>query len=161
MHLTHLLSQLTPIVTIYTHGDKALASTLESLLGKAENKPSTVKVDARPISRLVLHIEQEVSITIHFKDGSSATESFLGHAPVTKLNGPFAEQLGVDISPNGSEYIVNGPTNATNVEGVYATGDSISMLKVWPNAIASGAVTGAGVAVRLQERTWGLESIFE
>ena len=30
------------------------------------------------------------------------------------------------------------------------------MLKVWPSAVASGAVTTAGVAVGLQEERWGL-----
>jgi thioredoxin reductase len=160
MHLTHLLSQLTPEVTIYTHGNKDLAADLQARLAQSVGKASKVNVDNRRITRLELKSPQESTMQIHFDDETSTTECFLGHAAITTLNGSFAEQLGIDVSQSKAEYVVNGPTNMTNVEGVYAAGDATSMFKVWPNAVASGAVTAAGVAVRLQEEKWGLESIF-
>ncbi|KAL1604769.1 hypothetical protein SLS60_004309 [Paraconiothyrium brasiliense] len=161
LHLTHLLSQLTATVTIYTHGNTELAATLETQLDQSTNKTSSVKVDTRTISRLVLKSSTDTAIELQFTDGTIATEAFLGHAAITKLNAPFAEQLGIDVNPQTSaEYVVSGPTNKTNVKGVYAAGDAMSMFKVWPNASASGAVTAAGVAITLQEEKWALDPIF-
>jgi thioredoxin reductase len=160
LHLAHLLSQLTATVTIYTHGNTELVSTLEPLIAKATNKPSTVNIDQRTISRIALVSPGDTTVEIHFTDGTSTTEAFLGHAAMTKLNGPFAEQLGVDVAQTGAEYAITGPTNGTNVKGVFAAGDATAMLKVWPSAVASGAVAAAGAAVSLQEDTWGLDPIF-
>jgi thioredoxin reductase len=165
LHLTHLLLQLTPTVTIYTHGNPDLGTTLAPLLQEFKNEEgvSNVNIDNRTISRLVLSrkdAEDQVVIDVFFTDGTQTTEAFLGHAATTKLNDSFAEQLSIDVSPSGAEYTVNGPTNATVVKGIYAAGDATNMLKVWPNAVASGAVTAAGVAVSLQEEKWGLPPIF-
>jgi len=159
LHLTHLLSQLTSTVTIYTHGNTDLATDLRTRLVEL-TQPSSVNIDNRTITRLTLESPAQSTMQIHFADNTIATEDFIGHAAITRLNGPFADQLGIDVSPSGAEYLVSGPTNETNVKGVYAAGDTMTMLKVWPNAIASGSVTGAGVAIALQEEKWNLPSIF-
>jgi thioredoxin reductase len=161
LHLTHLVAQLRSVVTLYTHGNAELASQLQSLLSQSIEKPALVKVDSRRLARLSIKEACAKTVDITFADGTVCEESFLGHAPITKLNGPFAAQLNINVSRTGAEYIVSGPTNATNVKGVYAAGDSTNMLKVWPGAVASGAVTAAGVAIGLQEETWGFSSIFE
>ncbi len=160
LHLVHLLAQLTSMVTVYTHGNVDLESTLQVAFAQCNSYPATVRIDNRPIARFVLDSHQPKSIRICFSDETWVEEAFLGHAAVSKINGPFADQLGIDLSPSGAEYAVSGPTNATNVKGVYAAGDSMSMFKVWPNAIASGAVTASGVAITLQEERWGFDPIF-
>jgi thioredoxin reductase len=161
LHLTHLVSQLASTVTIYTHGNTELASKLEHLLERATDPPSKTNIDTRTIARLSLQSPNTPTVSILFTDGSTAVEAFLGHAAITKLNGPFAEQLGLDVNPQtGAEYMVSGPENRSSVMGVYAAGDAMNMLKVWPNAVASGSMTGASVAIRLQEERWGLDPIF-
>jgi thioredoxin reductase len=165
LHLTHLLLQLTPTVTIYTNGNPDLITAIEPQLKgfKKEDDISNVKIDDRTISRLAMSpqgAKDEVVIDLFFTDGTQTIEAFLGHAAMTKLNDHFAEQLSIDVSQSGAEYVVNGPTNVTGVKGIHAVGDAINMFKVWPNAVASGAVTAAGVAVSLQEEKWDLPPIF-
>lgn len=161
LHLSHLLSQLTATVTIYTHGNTDLEKTLEAQLAHSIESPPEPRIDSRTIQRIVLKSSVGAAIELQFTDGSTATEAFIGHAPITKINTPFSQQLGIELNVQTSaEYVVNGPTNMTNVKGVYAAGDAMSMFKVWPNASASGAVTGACVAITLQEEAWGLDSLF-
>jgi thioredoxin reductase len=160
--MTHLLAQLTSIVTIYTHGNTELASSLEKHLTQPINRLLSVKIDSRKISRLVLKSATDTLIELQFTDGTAALERFLGHAAITQLDTSFAEQLGIGVNTQTSaEYLVAGPENATNVKGVYAAGDAMTMFKVWPNATASGAVTAAGVGITLQEEDWKLDPIFE
>lgn len=157
-HMSHLSSQLASNVTIYTHGNEELAEQIEPSL---EGKPW--KADTRRIAKLALQSPREETATaveITFEDGSTATEAFLGHAPMTLVRGPFAEQLGLKLSPTGGEYETNGSFHATSVPGVYAAGDASLMFKVWPNAVATGAQAAAGVAVKLQEEKWDLAPIF-
>lgn len=154
-HLSHLTTQLASKVTIYTHGNEQLAKQIAPTL---EGKPW--KADTRKIAKLTLKSPEETTVEITFEDGSIATEAFIGHAPMTLVRGPFAEQLGLKVAPSGGEYETNGPFQATSVPGVYAAGDTIHMFKVWPNAVATGAQAAAGVAVKLQEEKWNLPSIF-
>lgn len=135
LHLTHLLLQLTPTVTIYIHGNFDLVTALEPQLKgfKNEDGISNVRIDDRTISRLSLSpqdAKDQVVINLFFTDGSHTTEAFLGHAAMTKLNDRFAKQLSIDVSQSGVEYAVNGPTNATSVKGIHAAGDAINTFKV-------------------------------
>ncbi|ETS86328.1 hypothetical protein PFICI_00156 [Pestalotiopsis fici W106-1] len=154
-HISHLTAQLASTVTIYTHGNEELAKQIAPML---EGKPW--KADTRKIAKFALKSPGDTTVEITFEDGTTATEAFIGHAPMTLVRGPFAEQLGLKLSPTGGEYETNGPFQATSVPGVYAAGDTIHMFKVWPNAVATGAQAAAGVAVKLQEEKWNLPSIF-
>ncbi|KAH8197402.1 hypothetical protein TruAng_008425 [Truncatella angustata] len=154
-HMSHLTTQLASNVTIYTHGNEELANQIAPTL---EGKPW--KADTRKIAKLALKSPEETTVEITFEDGSTATEAFLGHAPMTLVRGPFAEQLGLKLSSTGGEYETSGPFQATSEPGVYAAGDTIHMFKVWPNAVATGAQAAAGVAVKLQEERWNLPPIF-
>lgn len=152
-----MAAQLTQFVTIYTNGNTSLAASLTS---KPLQDVGSVKIDNRTITRLDLESPTATTVNIYFTDGSVKSEEFIGHAPYTQVNGPFAEQLGIELTEGGSAYKVSGLANATNVKGVYAAGDVVNVFKVWPNAIATGATTAAGVAVVLQEESWGLDSVF-
>ncbi|CAJ2504432.1 Uu.00g118260.m01.CDS01 [Anthostomella pinea] len=154
-HISHLATQLANSVTIYTHGNEELAATLAPTL---EGKPW--KTDTRKIAKLALKSPGGTAVEITFEDGSTATEAFIGHSPMARVRGPFAEQLGLKLSQSGGEYEVFGPFNRTSVKGVFAAGDTVNMFKVWSNAVASGAQTASGVAVNLQEEKWNLPPIF-
>ncbi|MCJ1380214.1 hypothetical protein MMC17_003317 [Xylographa soralifera] len=170
VHMAHMAAQLAPQrVTIYTHGDPALAAAIIAASGP---HPGWM-TDARAIARLELldgsgdEAEgedgsgdgKEGGIVIVFADGSRVTEGFLAHSPLTAVRGPWAEQLGCGRTRAG-DWEVRGMFGETGVAGVYAAGDCMTPLKVAANAVASGATAGAGVAVRLQEERWGLEPLF-
>lgn len=118
------------------------------------------KADTRKIAKLALKSLEGTVVEITFEDGSTVTETFIGHSPITSIRGPFAEQLGIKLSQSRGEYETSPPFNATSVKGVYATGDTVNMFKAWPNAVASGAQTASGVAVKLQEEKWNLPPLF-
>lgn len=54
----------------------------------------------RVIRRLEKGPKRE-EVIVHFQDGSQETEGFLGHKPKCQLKGPFAQQLGLDMTPMG------------------------------------------------------------
>ncbi|KAI1823895.1 FAD/NAD(P)-binding domain-containing protein [Xylaria intraflava] len=155
-HMAHMAAQLVKVVTIYTNGNEQLASELmESLKGDDQ-----YRVDHRAISQLSLNDTSEDKIIIRFKDDSDDKyEAFLAHSPRTRVKGPFAEQLGLELTETG-EYVVSPPFNETTVGGVFAAGDCTTMFKVATNAVASGGMTGAGVSARLQEERMGTKPVF-
>ncbi|KAI1170434.1 thioredoxin reductase [Nemania sp. FL0916] len=157
-HLSHLGNQLAASVTVYTNGSEELAATVKPTF---EGKPW--KLDTRKIAKLALRAQDahDTAVKITFEDGETVTEDFVGHAPMTIVRGPFAEQLGLKLSAiGGGEYETRPPFFATEVKGVYAAGDVVTPFKVWPNASASGAQAAAGVAVALQEQKWNLPPLF-
>lgn len=71
------------------------------------------------------------------------------HAPALEINGPFAADLGVTLTPQG-HIDAQPPFNSTNVPGVYAAGDCATMIKAVPTATMMGACVGTGLAHALQ-----------
>ncbi|KAI1120228.1 putative thioredoxin reductase glit-like protein [Nemania abortiva] len=146
LHLARAAKQLADKVTIYTGGASDLASALSAAL--KDDEKTAISTDARPITRLVKENEG-TDVTVHFADGSSAREVFLVHRPKTELNGPFAQQLALELTPNG-DIQTTPPFGETSVPGVFAAGDCASMGKIVANAISTGAFSGAGVTAKLQ-----------
>ncbi|KAJ8067653.1 hypothetical protein OCU04_003261 [Sclerotinia nivalis] len=102
-------AQLSDEVTLYTHGDDDIAAQL-SPLAKAP-----FKIDTRKIKRLVDNGRS--SVTIQFTDGSVKEEAFLVHNTKTTVQGPFIEQLGLDVNPTG-DILAPPPFHQTSVRGV-------------------------------------------
>ncbi|KAI1176311.1 putative thioredoxin reductase glit-like protein [Nemania sp. FL0916] len=147
LHLARAAKQLADKVTIYTGGSSELASAVSAALKDSEK--STIVTDARPIAKLVKE-KEGTDVTIHFGDGSgSAREGFLVHRPKTELNGPFAQQLALELTPGG-DIQTTPPFGETSVPGVFAAGDCASAGKIVANALSTGAFSGAGVAAKLQ-----------
>ncbi|TVY91135.1 Thioredoxin reductase [Lachnellula willkommii] len=155
VHIAHMAAQLTTEITIYTNGSEDLA---KEIMANSGPHP-TWKTDPRAIQSLRRHSETGSGIDVIFEDGASVTEGFISHMPSTRARGLFAEQLGLEVGPSG-DYVVTAPMTATNVGGVYAAGDCMSFSKVATNAIFNGALTGATVAIKLQEEKFGLTPIF-
>ncbi|CAG8972409.1 hypothetical protein HYALB_00007163 [Hymenoscyphus albidus] len=131
VHMAHLSAQHAPNqVTIYTNGSPSLSKEIKQISGSSPGW----KTDDRVIKSLEMHPDSNYGIDIKFEDGSQATEAFLAHSPFTVPRGPFKEQLGIQLGPTG-DYAVDGPSNETNVKGVFAAGDCMTMFKVATNAI--------------------------
>ncbi|KAF5622390.1 uncharacterized protein FTJAE_10926 [Fusarium tjaetaba] len=137
--------QMTQKVVIYTSNNTTMQTAVADVLGE---KDIGITIDNRKIASLALGPEGS-GVTITFADGSSAHEAFLAHKPPTKINGPFAEQLGVELSPGG-DIMVTPPYGATNVKGVYAAGDCASPMKNVMQAMHMGTFGAVGMAFDLQ-----------
>ncbi|UPK93540.1 hypothetical protein LCI18_004475 [Fusarium solani-melongenae] len=143
--LARSAKQITSKVVIYTSNNPAVQTAIADLLGQNN---TTITTDDREIASLALGAEGS-GITITFADGSSVQEAFLAHKPPTKLNGPFAEQLGVELAPSG-DIKVTPPYGATSVKGVYAAGDCATPMKNVMQAMHMGTFAGVGIAHDLQ-----------
>jgi pyruvate/2-oxoglutarate dehydrogenase complex dihydrolipoamide dehydrogenase (E3) component len=97
-------------------------------------------------------------IIVQLEDGTEQTQAFMGHKPHTALRGPFAEQLGLEISPSGDPK-ATPPFFTASLPGVFICGDLSSPLKIVPNAMLSGAAAGAGACAQLQAEEFGQESM--
>lgn len=159
IHFAENAAQLSESVTIYTHGSEELGTQLQAALSTGSKK---FKVDTRPIAKLTV-VESTgkapKAIQLEFTDGSSATEAFLVHNPLTKINGPFAEQLGVETTPSPipgiGDIAASPPAFQTNVRGVFAAGDSITPYKVIAGAISSGCNAAVGASAQLLAEKFG------
>ncbi|KAG5743607.1 hypothetical protein H9Q69_012619 [Fusarium xylarioides] len=137
--------QMTSKVVIYTSNNPTMQTAVADILGE---KDTAITIDNREIASLALGPEGS-GVTIKFADGSSVHEAFLAHKPPTKINGPFAEQLGVELSPGG-DLKVTPPYGATNVKGVYAAGDCATPMKNVIQAMHMGTFGAVGMAFDLQ-----------
>ncbi|KAL9942902.1 hypothetical protein D7B24_004759 [Verticillium nonalfalfae] len=144
--LARSTKQLTSKAVIYSSNNPAVQTAITDLLDQSTT--ADITTDDREIISLALGAEG-CGITITFADGSSVQEAFLVHRPATKLNGPFAEQLGVELSPGG-DIKVTPPFGATSVKGVYAAGDCATPMKNAMQAMQMGTFAGVGLAHDLQ-----------
>ncbi|KAF9870423.1 thioredoxin reductase [Colletotrichum karsti] len=140
-HIAYMARPLARQVTIYTNGNEALASELSGFPG------SPWRVDPRKIVKTRMGEKSNVIIT--FADGAEVMEGFLAHAPYTKVNGPFAEQLGLEMAENG-DIKTSQPFGETSIAGIYAVGDCGNMIKAVAPATTGGAMCVAGMVVPLQ-----------
>lgn len=154
LRLAAQAKRLVSIVRLYTNGNTELAGSLTALVNATAD--CGIVVEGRKIVRLSVEEEgrpqgRETSITVVLEDGTEHTESFLVHKPTMKVNGPFAEQLGLKMLPHiGHDIIhVEAPFNQTSVEGVFAVGDCASPHKVYAQALAMGACAAAGIGAQL------------
>ncbi|KAH7303620.1 hypothetical protein B0I35DRAFT_497827 [Stachybotrys elegans] len=138
-HMSHLGYQL-------ASGNEDLEETLKATVKEKPWNTENRKIIA--IQRAPERPEDN-AVEVLFEDGTSKREAFIGHAPITLLRGPWAQQLGIEVTQSGGEYVTNGPFQETSVKGVYAVGDTMTPFKAWSNAVFSGAQAAAGIAVAL------------
>ncbi|KAI9098182.1 hypothetical protein DFS34DRAFT_619888 [Phlyctochytrium arcticum] len=154
MHMGHMAKQLAQTVTLYTNGDEVMAQELVAAGGAFKvDKRQIIKVEMSAGAKATGGGQEESDkhfsdITLYFADGQSVREGFLAHAPKTKANGPFAEQLGLELSESGDYKTVNFFGESTT-PGVYAVGDCGQMVKAVATATASGAIAAAGMTMYL------------
>ncbi|KAL4765814.1 NAD(P)/FAD-dependent oxidoreductase [Aspergillus foveolatus] len=140
LHMARMASPLAKKVTVYCDGNEELAAQLHK---EFEGKPLTI--EPRKITAFGKRGE---SITVQFDSSQSRQESFQVSVPRVRINGPFHEQLGLDVDPMG--FIkTNPPFNETNVPGCFAVGDCGSLMKSVPQALATGSFGAAGLVAQL------------
>ncbi|RAL11813.1 NAD(P)/FAD-dependent oxidoreductase [Aspergillus homomorphus CBS 101889] len=165
LHQAENAAQLATNVTIYTHGAETLAAELKALLA-SKGSEGVFRVDARPIARLALPSEETEpnSIELLFEDGSTGTETFLVHNPLTCVRSPLAAQLGVAMAssplPEVADVAAPAPVHQTSVRGVFAAGDCITPYKVVAGAISSGCNAAVAASAQLVAERFGHPALF-
>ncbi|KAE8168317.1 hypothetical protein BDV40DRAFT_310183 [Aspergillus tamarii] len=152
MRVARMARRFADSVTIYTHGAEGLSQMLEDA---AEG--TGIKVDKRPISRFVKGASKS-EVQIVFEDGMISTEGFLSHKPKTQINGPFADQLGLELTPDG-DIKTTEPFYSTSVPGVFAAGDCAGPLKAVVTAMTSGSLVAAVLAGQLQSELYATKIV--
>ncbi|KAF6812556.1 thioredoxin reductase-like protein 3 [Colletotrichum sojae] len=142
-HIAYMAHPLTRQVTVYTNGNEELASELLA----AASSQGQWKVDSRRIAGM--RMGEGTKVVISFAGGEEVTEGFLAHAPFTRTNGPFAEQLGLEMAENG-DIKASQPFGETSVSGVYAVGDCANFVKAVASAATSGSLCAGGMVVPMQ-----------
>lgn len=138
-------AQLSETVTIYTNADDAVKNELDPMMSALSE--SKFRIDTHRIRRLTG--KGDNAVVLEFEDGSTTEEKFLVHNPLTSPQGPFVEQLGLEVTPMG-DIKAEAPFFGTNVPGVYAVGDCSTMYKVIPSAISSGCNAAVAAAAEIQ-----------
>ena len=70
------------------------------------------------------------------------------HKPKNQLNGPFVEQLSLEMTEMGV-IKTSPPFYETSVAGVFAVGDCASPMPAVVNAVAMGAFAAGGLVGQL------------
>lgn len=66
------------------------------------------------------------------------------------MNGPFAEQLGLEMTEDGDIATKAPFCESVNVPGVFAVGDCGAKMKTVTQAVAAGTFCAGGLAMQLQ-----------
>ncbi|KAK8157461.1 thioredoxin reductase [Phyllosticta citrichinensis] len=141
-----MAKRLAKSVSVLTHGNAALTQEISTA---AAEKGLTV--DSRRIVRFKKVPGDNADVEVQFEDGAREVFGFVAHKPRSRLNGPWAEQLGVELT-DGLDLKINPPFNETNVPGVFAAGDCASPFKVVASGISMGLFAANGAAMQVQGR---------
>ncbi|KAL2832215.1 hypothetical protein BJY01DRAFT_260290 [Aspergillus pseudoustus] len=142
-HVVRMALRLAESVTAYTNGDEAVATDLKDQLSGLN-----VVFDSRPIARFE-KMPEGAKVRVHFDDDSSNEEGFLVYGAATQVNGPFATQLELKMTPGG-DIEVSPLFYETSMPGVFAVGDVAGPIKAVPPAIYSGTMVAGAVAFQVQ-----------
>ncbi|KAK0117786.1 hypothetical protein ONS95_012112 [Cadophora gregata] len=151
LHMARYANRLAEKVTIYTNGNESVTKDIEKALSQCKPESKTrknVTVDSRSILKMVKGAKGG-EVEVHLEGGEKTLQGFLAHKPKGKVNGPFVEQLGLELTPQG-DIKTSLPFNETSVHGVFAGGDSATPLKAVTVALSAGGFLAAGVAAQLE-----------
>jgi thioredoxin reductase len=144
-HLAKQARQFAQRVTIYTNDNEKLAAEIEPHLYALKQ----VRIESRAIVSISRSSKGgDEKLTLTFSDGQQETVGFLVHKPKTIVNGPFAEQLGLELTPAG-DLKVGQSFPETNVKGCFALGDCATGMKSVAMAVSAGMVAAAGVSMQV------------
>ncbi|KAL3466965.1 hypothetical protein BJX64DRAFT_284113 [Aspergillus heterothallicus] len=142
-HIARMALRLAGSVTAYTNGDETVGAELNDQL-----KGLNVVIDNRPIARFE-KMSEGAKVRVHLDDNTSNEEGFLAYGPATRVNGPFATQLDLRMTPGG-DIEVSQPFFETSMPGVFAVGDVAGPIKAVTPAVYSGTMVAGGMAGQLQ-----------
>ncbi|KAE9572552.1 Thioredoxin reductase gliT [Colletotrichum fructicola] len=144
LHLARMAKRLARKVTIYTNGASELKDQIVTSLGK----DPIIELDDRRVIRLEKVREGTSETILHLEDGTSISQVFVVHKPKTQVNGPFVEQLQLELTEAGA-IKTSQPFYETTVQGVFAVGDCASTMPAVVNALAMGAFAAGGLVAQL------------
>ncbi|MBA9076516.1 MULTISPECIES: NAD(P)/FAD-dependent oxidoreductase [Rufibacter] len=142
LELVKLLQNWTPQLTVFTNG----------------------KADLTPDQRLVLEkhhvtlVEQEIASLTHaqgqlrqvnMKDGTSHHLNVMFARPAFEQHCKLGIDLGCELTETG--HLKVDPMQKTNVPGVFAAGDAMTMFRTVSFAVATGTMAGAAMNKELIE----------
>ena len=133
--MAELIDNWTSQLTIFTNGKSTISNArLEQFL-----QLSRVQVVEKEISSLQ-HINGQLQ-HIEFTDGSAQTLDALYARPAFVQQSNIPELLGCHFTEGG--YLAVDEMQKTNIPGVYAAGDNITMRRSVSGAVATGGLAGA------------------
>ena len=149
-HLALEAKALAQQVTIFTHGDKALADEVSTALS---NWPQGLYTfETRKIKQLIKG-DAASDVIVELEDGELITVNYIIHRPIPALPGKLHEELSLEIDNSGiinPGFIkVDGIFNETTTPGIFAVGDCASAFKVVVSGVNMGAFSAAGIASQL------------
>ncbi|RYP23799.1 hypothetical protein DL765_000876 [Monosporascus sp. GIB2] len=146
--IARMTGRLAGTVNVYTNG--AGEELIEEIRALLKNTKKYQFIDTS-IKKLMKDpdVEGEAGVLVYLEDGTVNKEGFIAHVPHFELNGPFAKDLGVEVTPQG-HIDVQSPFCNTSVPGVFAAGDCATFLKSAAQAMAMGSFVAAGIAHSVQ-----------
>ncbi|UMQ43825.1 NAD(P)/FAD-dependent oxidoreductase [Chryseobacterium sp. Y16C] len=138
---TKLVYNLTKDVTLFTNGKSTL--TEEQTEKLHQNKINIIEDEIENI----LHENGYIQKVI-FKSGKEVSLKAL-YAKIGFEQNINTEDLGIELNENG--FIKVDMMQKTNVPGVFACGDNVTMMRSVANAVAQGNFAGAVVNKELSE----------
>ncbi|XWW97555.1 hypothetical protein V2A60_005539 [Cordyceps javanica] len=153
-HVSLLAKRLAAHATIYTDGDAGLAAALRP----SRLSGGKVTVETRRVARLALRDWPASSaVVVTLADGTTREEGFVASHPALALAAPgLARQLGLETRDEaggpGPLVVVRAPTTGeTSVAGCFAAGDAVVSVKSVVQALQTGQMAGAGMAMQLMQ----------
>lgn len=146
LHMAYMSRRLAKRVVIYTHGADDVADQLCSAIPAGFD----FEVERRRIERISKGTGSKSEVIVHLADSEERAEGFIVHKPRTSVNGPFAQQLPLELTKDGDVWTSNEPFPETSMHGVFAIGDCGSSKKSVMQAMAIGGLGASGLAVQLQ-----------
>jgi thioredoxin reductase len=146
-HVSRMAKRLSKHVNIYTNGNPDLLASTKALIHS--NK---ITYDDRKIIKFE-HRDGSDSkppfVVVYFEDGTSRKEGFIVSHPRVEQRAPFAEQLGLEMTPTG-DIKISMPFHETSLDGCVAAGDAATPMKTVIQAAQMGGFAGSGLVVQLQ-----------
>lgn len=168
-HIAPMVKRLARSVTVYTNGDEDLAAATRGKLHSGK-----IRFDTRRIARVALahppklhhhhhhHQDEEedssssddaasTAVTLHFDDGTSATEGFVANHPaVQQRAGNLVAELGLQVGAAGEVRVRAGPGNeAEGVDGCFVAGDMATPMRSVVKALEMGTFAAAGLVAAM------------
>ncbi len=134
MRVLPMIFGVTSDITLFTHGKSELTAEQTEILRRRK-----VRIVEHPVEKLI-HDEDALHGAIA---GGELIEqdAILGGGPPFQMKSDVGESLGCEKNEMGLYKVGEG--NRTNVPGIYAAGDSITMQQSVVGALATGQWAGA------------------
>jgi thioredoxin reductase len=152
-HMVYMALQFDSRVTIFSNGPISKDEGIQQAWKMS--KALGAKLDERKIKRLVNNgPTHRDGVTIEFEEGEPVTLGFIGHRPPTVNRAQdLVEQLGLETVPaeQGGHVAIKDMMQQTSVKGVFAAGDTSTMMKQVTVAMGEGVKAAAGAGKQLGE----------